>query len=135
MLLYADRGLPPLFFSSTINHRHCYLSPLLPSDPRTSRMKLQTVLFVSVTAVTIAFVPHASFGITRRRTSLLQFAASSSDDYEKPLARNKARTDVRNFLTQRSLQSFIFLLLETRDPHTVTWMEEFGGWKVSLILG
>jgi hypothetical protein len=39
------------------------------------------------------------------------------------LDRNKKRTDVRLFLTQRSIQSFIHLLLETRDPHTVRWIE------------
>ena len=49
-----------------------------------------------------------------------------SDDnpcYEDALARNKARTDVRNFLTQRAIQSFICLLDHCRDPHTVAWVE------------
>jgi hypothetical protein len=39
------------------------------------------------------------------------------------MARNKKRTDVRLFLTQRAIQSFVHLLLETRDPHTVRWIE------------
>jgi hypothetical protein len=39
------------------------------------------------------------------------------------LAHSRKRTDVRLFLTQRSIQSFIHLLLETRDPHTVRWIE------------
>ena len=43
--------------------------------------------------------------------------------YEDALARNKARTDVRNFLTQRAIQSFICLLDHCRDPHTVAWVE------------
>ena len=43
--------------------------------------------------------------------------------YEDALARNKARTDVRNFLTQRAIQSFIFLLDQCRDPHTIAWVE------------
>jgi hypothetical protein len=53
-------------------------------------------------------------------------AASSRDDdkeYYDALALNMARTDVRNFLTQRAIQSFIFLLLTFRDPHTVRWLE------------
>lgn len=42
---------------------------------------------------------------------------------------NIMRTDFRNFLTQRSLQSFIHLCIECRDPHTVKWLEDFGGWE------
>lgn len=42
---------------------------------------------------------------------------------------NIMRTDFRNFLTQRALQSFLHLLMECRDPHTVKWLEDFGGWK------
>lgn len=36
---------------------------------------------------------------------------------------NKARTDIRNFLTQRALQSFTFLLSHCRDTATVRWLE------------
>lgn len=43
--------------------------------------------------------------------------------YQDALAHNKIRTDVNNFLTQRAIQSFIFLLEQCRDPHTVRWME------------
>ena len=43
-----------------------------------------------------------------------------SDDQSSSLMR---RTDVRNFLTQRSIQSFFFLLSQCRDPHTITWVE------------
>lgn len=48
------------------------------------------------------------------------------DDKNKggdPWALNKARTDVRNFLTQRALQSFLFLLMNCRDQATVQWFE------------
>jgi hypothetical protein len=38
-------------------------------------------------------------------------------------ALNKARTDIRNFLTQRAMQSFIFLLINCRDEATVRWLE------------
>jgi len=91
-------------------------------------MKLLISLFVSVLACSNAFAPLASFGIRPRAYSYSPLLAHSNDDYESALARNKARTDVRNLLTQRSLQSFIFLLIETRDPHTVTYLEESFGW-------
>lgn len=59
------------------------------------------------------------------------FRASNRDDddarYQGALARNKQRTDVRIFLTQRALQSFIYLLINCRDPHTVRWLEEHFG--------
>ena len=45
---------------------------------------------------------------------------SSRDD---ALGRNKARTDVRNFLTQRSIQSFVYLLNQVRDEQTVRFLE------------
>jgi len=38
-----------------------------------------------------------------------------------------SRIDVRNLLTQRSIQSFMFLCEECRDPHSGKWIEEFLG--------
>jgi hypothetical protein len=35
-----------------------------------------------------------------------------------------ARTDIRNLLTQRSIQSFMFLLEQVRDPHSAKWIQE-----------
>ena len=49
-----------------------------------------------------------------------------SIDYERykaALEHNVRRTDVRIFLTQRAIQSFINLLITCRDPHTVRWLE------------
>eukprot|EP00977_Amphora_coffeiformis_P023527 scaffold13527_cov202-Amphora_coffeaeformis.AAC.12 len=49
-----------------------------------------------------------------------------SMDYERykaALEHNVRRTDVRIFLTQRAIQSFINLLITCRDPHTVRWLE------------
>lgn len=34
------------------------------------------------------------------------------------------RTDIRNLLTQRSIQSFMHLLEECRDPHSAKWIQE-----------
>ena len=40
------------------------------------------------------------------------------------LALNRAKTDIRNFLTQRAIQSFMFLLNSCRDGATVRWLEQ-----------
>jgi hypothetical protein len=48
---------------------------------------------------------------------------NNSDKHEEAKARNLARTCVRQFLTQRALQSFMFLLAECRDPHMCAWIE------------
>ena len=42
---------------------------------------------------------------------------------------NSHRTDINSFLQQRSIQSFMFLLDQCRDPHTVMWLEQFGNHK------
>lgn len=53
----------------------------------------------------------------------LQGKFSGRDDFRGIGELNKARTDIRNFLTQRALQSFIFLLSHCRDTATVRWLE------------
>lgn len=60
---------------------------------------------------------------------------ASSNDYNNNDAYNNndpndtlaARTCIRQFLTQRSIQSFLLLLKECHDPHTVSWIENFIG--------
>jgi hypothetical protein len=57
-------------------------------------------------------------------------ATAPSDSNEAPNDANAGlqnRTCIRNFLTQRSLQSFMFLLNEMKDPHTNQWLGEFLG--------
>jgi hypothetical protein len=54
--------------------------------------------------------------------ALLLASGDFSDLYE----RNVDRTCLRRFLTQRSVQSFMFLCQECRDPHTIRWLDEFG---------
>lgn len=51
-------------------------------------------------------------------------ADADDDSLSSSRARNDARIDVRNFLTQRAIQSFLFLCNSVRDPHSVRWMEE-----------
>lgn len=52
-------------------------------------------------------------------------AMADKDDNALSQARNDARTDVRNLLTQRAIQSFIFLCTSMRDPHSGKWIEDF----------
>jgi len=60
--------------------------------------------------------------ILERKLSLLTLNAydKSYGDWAKD-----TRIDVRNLLTQRSIQSFMFLCGEVRDPHSAKWIEDF----------
>lgn len=49
------------------------------------------------------------------------------DNNDAKTRRIYARTCPRHFLTQRSVQSFMFLCEQCRDPHTVKWIETFSG--------
>jgi len=46
--------------------------------------------------------------------------ASQDDDTMSASAQ-----DLRSFVTQRCIQSFMFLLASTRDLHTVCWLDNF----------
>ena len=49
---------------------------------------------------------------------------STHDESEMEMA-DPHPQDLRLFLTQRSIQSFMFLLASTRDLHTVQWLDNF----------
>jgi hypothetical protein len=71
---------------------------------------------------------NPSFLSTRIRSSSSLSAGSYGDkDRDAIMARNNARTCVKSFLTQRAIQSFMFLLEECRDPHSGKWIQEFLG--------
>jgi hypothetical protein len=60
------------------------------------------------------------------RTLVIRSARMSDrDDEAISRALNDARTDPRNLLTQRAIQSFMFLCSSVRDPHSGKWIEEF----------
>lgn len=63
------------------------------------------------------------FTTHKSSTWLLKGKFYGRDDFYGVGELNKARTDIRNFLTQRALQSFIFLLSHCRDTATVRWLE------------
>ena len=47
--------------------------------------------------------------------------------YEEIVAYNNARLCPKMLLTQRAIQSFIYLLEECRDPHSGKWLEDYLG--------
>lgn len=49
----------------------------------------------------------------------------SDDDMEKAILNNLQRTCIKQFLSQRAFQSFMFLLADLRDVHTSDWLERF----------
>ena len=74
--------------------------------------------------LTIRKINHRPTSSTTESSSAvvckLSPSSSSGDDF---WVRNKARTDIRNFLTQRSIQSFAYLLNQCREEHTIRWLE------------
>eukprot|EP00537_Pseudo-nitzschia_pungens_P010027 CAMPEP_0172390518 /NCGR_PEP_ID=MMETSP1061-20121228/7143_1 /TAXON_ID=37318 /ORGANISM="Pseudo-nitzschia pungens, Strain cf. pungens" /LENGTH=663 /DNA_ID=CAMNT_0013120917 /DNA_START=230 /DNA_END=2221 /DNA_ORIENTATION=+ len=76
----------------------------------------------SASGPTHQVVPSSSSGV-------VGLSLSSSPDHNTPSGGGegffpKARTDIRYFLTQRSIQSFVYLLNQCREEHTVRWLEK-----------
>jgi hypothetical protein len=100
-------------------------------------LKLSIALLCSCSSTSTrsvsAFVPTLSRSRSRVGANvppILGMAAWDDEDEaqrDAAVRRNQARTDVRNFLTQRAIQSFMFLLHSCRDPHTVRWLEHTYG--------
>jgi len=63
------------------------------------------------------------------RPSSLHASWWDGDESYDAMEYNLRRTDIRSFLTQRSIQSFLQLCISCRDPHTVQWMENKFDWK------
>mmetsp|Transcript_65432 Transcript_65432/g.77454 ORF Transcript_65432/g.77454 Transcript_65432/m.77454 type:complete len:400 (+) Transcript_65432:152-1351(+) len=97
-----------------------------------SIISLMRLLFLISSAVQItAFLPP-SLILSQRLSTRLSNSKGADDDEALARARNEARTDVRNLLTQRSIQSFMYLCEECRDPHSGKWIEDFLGTKNQL---
>ena len=104
-------------------------------------LKLISCISVSTLVYTNAFAPlstdlsyftmqrHRHFRISNREILVMGAKKSSNDNSKRESNPIRARTCVLNFLTQRSLQSFMFLLKEMKDPHTNLWIENFLGSK------
>lgn len=93
-------------------------------------MNKSILLLLAASSAAQAFV---TFGGFQRALATKPLCVSwwdqDEESYQRAMANNIARTDIRNFLTQRSIQSFMDLLNSCRDPHTVRWLEDFGGWR------
>jgi hypothetical protein len=81
-----------------------------------------TMLFAFAVAFVDGFVPRHTRNVIAAPIQAYNPYGHSGDE-AGPLARNKARTDIRNLLTQRSIQSFVYLLNEVHDFPTTTWIE------------
>lgn len=68
----------------------------------------------------------ASVNIQESRVGPLYYSVSANDKAFRDWSQN-SRIDVRNLLTQRAIQSFMFLCEECRDPHSGKWIEDFLG--------
>jgi hypothetical protein len=72
--------------------------------------------------------PGANYSNARSiALSTLRLWKDDSNDSEQERVRraNDSRVDVRNLLTQRAIQSFLYLLTMCRDPHSGKWIEDF----------
>lgn len=63
---------------------------------------------------------------TSHRSTIIPLKSQNNDD-DDAMRHNKQRTCVNQFLTQRSLQNFMFLCEQVRDPHTGNWIEKLLG--------
>lgn len=90
-------------------------------------------LFALIVLSNIGFC--ASFTLSNHRqyhhsTRTVKFSFRDENeevDRDYAMLQNTKRTCILQFLTQRSLQSFMFLLNDLRDPHTSDWIERFLG--------
>jgi hypothetical protein len=71
---------------------------------------------------------HRHQQIYSKRTVTFSFRDENEEvDRDYAMLQNTKRTCILHFLTQRALQSFMFLLNDLRDPHTSDWIERFLG--------
>ncbi len=93
-----------------------------------SMCKFQAILAFSsliAFATVEAFLP-SKFSSTRKSPSTAVYSFSGDHrDYEHSILNNQKRTCIQHFLSQRSFQSFMYLITEMRDPHTSDWIERF----------
>eukprot|EP00804_Cyclotella_cryptica_P019343 CCRYP_006203-RA/>CCRYP_006203-RA protein AED:0.03 eAED:0.03 QI:281/1/1/1/0.4/0.33/6/1869/435 len=82
--------------------------------------------WISSPSFTSSFAPTSPWPLsphTRPSHQTTAFATPASNQYSFPSI--IVPQDLRLFLTQRCIQSFMFLLATTRDLHTVRWLDNF----------
>ena len=67
-----------------------------------------------------------SLTFCKRRFSRTALHATNNDKNQQQ-QQQQQRTCIKQFLTQRTIQTFMLLCSECRDPHTVQYLDDFGG--------
>lgn len=83
------------------------------------------VLWLSAAAFAPTLVAPGHRRSVRQWSQHREEDGSGNHDESQARARLDRRVDVRNLLTQRAIQSFLFLLDQCRDPHSGKWIEDF----------
>mmetsp|Transcript_16569 Transcript_16569/g.32954 ORF Transcript_16569/g.32954 Transcript_16569/m.32954 type:complete len:382 (-) Transcript_16569:92-1237(-) len=96
----------------------------------------KSALLIATTSVCIAMrvtsfstganLPTRDFAAGRTLT-FLSLDAAEETPAPTPEVYGGGRLDVGNLLTQRAIQSFMFLQTELRDPHSGKWIDDFLG--------
>ena len=102
----------PLLLLLLLPYSCCVVDAFVAMPPSAHRT-------TTTTATTVLEPPHHHHHCPSRLLVRKEDGSGGGD----PWAHNRARTDVRNFLTQRAMQSFVFLLGNCRDQATVRWLE------------
>jgi len=69
---------------------------------------------------------NISSKVSCHRNSLRLFSIGPDGDYDEDDEEEAyVAVDFSIFLAQRSIQSFLFLLQQIRDPHTINWIDDF----------
>jgi len=90
------------------------------------------VVFLTAAFCSAFSTPVQRWGLSRSHLADTTLKSAKNDRFSEGDRARKlflARTCLKHFLTQRALQSFLFLLGEVHDPHTVDWIEEFANAK------
>jgi len=83
-------------------------------------MLLNLLLLLAAPAYISCFAYRTSTRVRRIQCAGTRLGVVSlQEQYDLPVI------DVRMFLTQRSIQSFLFLLASVNDVHTIKWMDDF----------
>lgn len=94
-----------------------------------STISSSTIPVTTTSSNILVKVTDCTFASKRRYFDVpIHYASSKSNNEnydEHALLNNLKRTCIKQFLTQRSFQSFMFLLTDLRDPHTSDWIERF----------
>jgi len=111
-----------LFLTAALQQQKCQSNAFTIVPP----LSLSSTTEKTNEAQRTSFSPRtASVCSVGKGSKTLPLFAGGYDDARSSFERNVERTNLRRFLTQRSVQSFMFLCQECRDPHTIRWLDEF----------